>query len=649
MSNPTIPAQGLLTRAVRPTPPASGKVTTVAPVHLGTSTNAFTILRPEQNQVAAVDSLDLVAFIHRNDATIYGGSSGQLRYDVSVDGGATFANDIGVMNPLQTGTARYPNVCAFNVGLTTNPLGAKLVYGAPMVSGSGTGFDGHVVGLTDIVLSGQPATTENYVVLGQGNHLPGGLCQSAPGIFWMADVEGNGTVPIGDIYVHRGLYNTLTSDVDWVRYDTIPAPHYTAVTGDAQVVGPNIAFSPDGETGWVAWLGDLVGGADSIFQPVFAKSTDCGLTWGAPFEVDVNGFAWVRDSLQTLWVDSTGAPASDGHASCAFDYDLTVDVDGNPHLAVVICTGRDYSVSSGLAKFLVDVTSPDGGTTWDMHCISPILAFRTPPFGSSTTIVMDNFVQVARDEGGCNIFYSWADSDTSVVTGNGNGIGFGESQNLAPNLRLAGRNVATGAQSYPKLVSDLDLIWDGAVLFPTLAPIVMDNGGNGWRFPIVVEALTGADPLNPASFWYFGNDAVLSNGGWCAPNTLQLSWEVFGMNSFVSPCSLAAIASCNASVPTPCITIGTDGGHPGAMTLAEVAPNPNTGTAQLRFELPAPMPVRLTLHNAFGQLLAVLTEGDYPAGQHSLRLDGGDLASGLYLVRLEAGGEAITKKMVVER
>ena len=44
--------------------------------------------------------------------------------------------------------------------------------------------------------------------------------------------------------------------------------------GNSQKVAPNMAFSPDGTTGWVVTLGDLVGGKDSTFQPIFMKSSN---------------------------------------------------------------------------------------------------------------------------------------------------------------------------------------------------------------------------------------------------------------------------------------------------------------------------------------------------------------------------------------
>ncbi len=626
---------------------ANGRTSTISnAVMIGSSGNVFTCMRGEQNQVVAVDSLDMVAFVHRSNPSVFGGSSGNLRYDVSIDGGGTFSNDIGPMNPTMSYVARYPNISVSNYFGGTNPLNAEFVYEASALNSGASSFDGHVYGVSALYTSGSPTTTEHYAFQGQGAMLPGGLTQSARGIYWVTDIEGNGTANTGDIYVYRGEYQPSLHDITFVRTDTIDDNSNLSFSGDPRLVGSNIAFSPDGEIGWVAWLGDVVGGNDSVFSPIFSKSTDCGETWSAAMEVNLDAIAWIKDSLQTLWVDSLGNPASDGNASCAFDYDLTVDADGNPHMAVVICTGIDYSVSSGLAKFLGDVTTPDGGSTWEVDYISPVLTFRTPEFGASTTVTMDNQPQIARDEGGCNIFFSWADSDTALVTGNLNGIGFGESANLAPNLRISAKNIASGMKTYPKLVTDLDLTWEGAALFPALAPIVL-NDPTGWNLPIVVASMGSNDPVNPATFYYLGNDCHIANGSWCSPASMELSWGYFGNSAFVSPCSNPAVAFCNNAPQGPCVPVGINPQVASGVTLHDAFPNPTNAATVIGVTLTANADAILTLHNGLGQEVATIAKGNFATGEHQFSLNASQLAPGIYFYQWRTESELVSKKLIV--
>jgi hypothetical protein len=89
-----------------------------------------------------------------------------------------------------------------------------------------------------------------------------------------------------------------------------------------------------------------------------------------------------------------------------------------------------------------------------------------------------------------------------------------------------------------------------------------------------------------------------------------------------------------------------------SMWLAQSAPNPFHGSTALRFAIPDAGPVRLTVFNVAGRRVAELVSGTLPAGTHTVRWDGRDdagrsVASGVYLYRLEAGGERLTKEMIL--
>jgi hypothetical protein len=612
----------------------NGKVAAVNPIMLGTASNAFTILRNEQNQVFANDDLDAVGFIHRNNASVFGGSSGNVRYDISIDNGATFNNDIGNLNPTLTLPSRYPNAMLYNPTGNTNPLDAKVVTYTPTL-GNPT-WDGHFNGVSPVVTSGSPTVTEHYDFQTTGTLLPGGLCEGLPGEFWATDVEFDGTDATGPVTVFKGVYSSGTSDAAWSLAGTLNPGHYTGFDGTVYMVGTNISFSPDGSVGWLAWLGDLNGGRDSVFSPVFSKTTDNGATWSTPVEFQLNSIAWVADSLQAFWTDSLGNPASDGIATCAFDYDLTVDGNGNPHLGVVIGThgaGQSYSIASGLEKFYADVYSPDGGATWDIAYISPVLTFRTQTFGATaSTVSMDNFVQISRSQDGQYIFYSWADSDTALVTGNQNGIGFGQSDNSAPNLRIAAMNTATGEQTYPKLVTDGDLIWEGRALFPTLAPTALSDGSGCFKLPIVIAEMPANEPIDPTNFHYFGNDATICATDFCTPSSMNLAWDAFAFDGATPPCA-----------------VGIKNDVQNNVVLGNAYPNPTANTAVITFELPAVSSITIDLVNVYGQQVAVLANGEYNAGAHKVTFDVEKLATGVYFYNLRTNNQVVSKKLVVAK
>ncbi len=88
---------------------------------------------------------------------------------------------------------------------------------------------------------------------------------------------------------------------------------------------------------------------------------------------------------------------------------------------------------------------------------------------------------------------------------------------------------------------------------------------------------------------------------------------------------------------------------PETMRLAQNYPNPFNPSTEIKYELPAPSHVRLEVFDATGRSTRVLVDGMRPTGTHVVSFNAGDLSSGLYAYRLQAGGETITRKMTVIR
>lgn len=83
-----------------------------------------------------------------------------------------------------------------------------------------------------------------------------------------------------------------------------------------------------------------------------------------------------------------------------------------------------------------------------------------------------------------------------------------------------------------------------------------------------------------------------------------------------------------------------------SFALRPVAPNPVTGAATFSFELAKAADVRLAVFDAAGRKVATVAEGYYAAGVHDVPFRA-DLTPGVYVYRLEAGGEGAARKMVV--
>ena len=83
----------------------------------------------------------------------------------------------------------------------------------------------------------------------------------------------------------------------------------------------------------------------------------------------------------------------------------------------------------------------------------------------------------------------------------------------------------------------------------------------------------------------------------------------------------------------------------GPALAVSVAPNPSRGRAAVRLSLPAPADVSVSVFDVLGREVARVADGAFGAGTHELRLDGVALAPGAYVVRAQAGAEAVVTRM----
>ena len=93
-------------------------------------------------------------------------------------------------------------------------------------------------------------------------------------------------------------------------------------------------------------------------------------------------------------------------------------------------------------------------------------------------------------------------------------------------------------------------------------------------------------------------------------------------------------------------------GAPRSFHLAQNYPNPFNHATHIGFTLQQLSAVSLQVFNLHGQLVATLVEGMRPAGIYQTTWDGRDahgqvVSSGVYIARLDAGGQQATRKMVL--
>ncbi len=94
--------------------------------------------------------------------------------------------------------------------------------------------------------------------------------------------------------------------------------------------------------------------------------------------------------------------------------------------------------------------------------------------------------------------------------------------------------------------------------------------------------------------------------------------------------------------------------RPDVFALDAPYPNPFVYETVFPYAVPEPSPVRMTLFNVMGQVVAELLDTDVSAGRGQVRWDGRDaqgrsVGSGVYFARMQAGAFVQTRKVMVQR
>jgi hypothetical protein len=476
-------------------------------VTLGTAGNILTVLNGMCNVIAASDALSTVVFIHRNDASLFGETIAQYRYDISKDEGASFLNNVGTLNPTadnQIGgiSSRYPMVAFYNPPANTSQDNLWGVYFGTWHNGATTAdtWDGSNTGV--FKLNGDTSTwTENYAVQNNANiGVTTSLCNGLPGEFWAVDFDDLGDAD-SILIVYKGVWNTGTNDVDWTIAHYLPLP----LTFDGAAtfeINPVIAFDPTGMNGWIATSADVIPNTNQVYEPIFYRTVDGGANWTGPMYVDLTQFSNVMATMD---------PGGSGIPTTAFDGDLVVDMNGHPHYGLVVGSGLGHSIESSLNLNLFDFSY--NGSNWSATIVDSVQTFRgTVATGSAGTYSTDNRPQLSISPTGDKVFFMWSDSDPILTGGD----------NTLPELFGKGLAVVSGMWS-PTIDFTLgDATWDphlggGPNFYPSVAPSSLRNSANNATLvPVVIMRVNPSGSADdPASFYYFNNiqfdDALFVN------------------------------------------------------------------------------------------------------------------------------------------
>lgn len=119
---------------------------------------------------------------------------------------------------------------------------------------------------------------------------------------------------------------------------------------------------------------------------------------------------------------------------------------------------------------------------------------------------------------------------------------------------------------------------------------------------------------------------------------------------------LAAFYAKHGALPPP-FSVASDQlavSMPAEYGLSQNYPNPFNPETVIEYQLPEAGRVSVKIYNLLGREVRILVDQDLPAGYHRVKWDGRDSAgrkvnSGVYVVQVQAGKFAQTRKVVLVR
>jgi subtilisin family serine protease len=324
----------------------------------------------------------------------------------------------------------------------------------------------------------------------------------------------------------------------------------------------------------------------------------CG---GVPFDAHPAAYAGV--------IAVSGTNGDDEFANSTWNYGDYVDVCG---LAVAIRT----------TDFIDEVYNDVAGTSFSAPLVSALAGLILSIDPSFTTDQVEQFIEQSAEDLG--------------PTGRDDHFGYGRIN------AYKALSMANGRPNTPSLT--LNIVYEQGIGYPHLA--FSSSSPDVEKYEIWRQ-LTGTglpgtnvkigEATSPSYTDY--SLSMVGSGQYTATYTVE---AVDAVNLVSDPSSPASVHYGDAYK-----LVVMDPGKPTELALHQNHPNPCNPVTQIRFDLPSEGLVQLRVFDVVGREVALLVNEVKPTGHFTVNFDPTNLASGLYVYRLQHNGKALTKSMLV--
>jgi hypothetical protein len=138
-------------------------------------------------------------------------------------------------------------------------------------------------------------------------------------------------------------------------------------------------------------------------------------------------------------------------------------------------------------------------------------------------------------------------------------------------------------------------------------------------------------------------ESVVYNGGFDTVLT--------GKNATVTlPAPYGTLTGSHIVIPGTCTpSVATGSSHPTIVTLDQNRPNPFSSITTFRYTVKEEGSVRIVVYDMLGNEVVKVFDGVQSQGSYEFKFDGSRYMGGTYVVRLEASGEKISRRMLLEK
>lgn len=630
-------------------PNIASKIAVVTSSRITGSMNVFGYLVSQSRPLTYNKGINTVAFIHRKSATYAAASNSNSGTIVAMIGQNAGANwDSTCMWTNGTNLGRYPQGGIYNPLGNTNKNNAYVVGMGPITGGAGwlgnwyasktlNGAGTNAPGADQQAhLDASPTIKKHYMSRYGFTAIDGGLVRS---MAMIVNDANNTTSNLGfglrGAAMVKGTFNA--GAFVWSVDSFVPSCNLRS-DGSKLVSGSMTqAWNDAGTIGYVVLLGSRSGASATMkgYQPIVYKTTNSGASWSL---LPANDFtsAQFQGLTDRLYPIASNTAVICPNFSNSEGLDAVVDVNGNLHIgSMVVGHYSNHNDSLGYRSvwgteqysyrysgafdypIIYDFyTTTSGG--WKYHMVDSMgtegpsgssgqPGYNSNPWsdGSGAKMDLDARIQMSRTSDGNKIFYSWTESDSSIV---------GLKWNIYPDIKMKGFDV-----SLNKVTPRFNVTGG-----------VTDADQQAYYHYMSDRAIGSSTACVEVPFTITYNS---TNDGSIAVNTYYLSGNSICPSSFslnpLAPVGVAEIAKENVTFDV--INY----------------PNPANEATTILVGLKEASNFEVAIYNAIGQIVDTYKVNGH-VGANEIHIDLNNFAAGVYVYNVKVGNTSVTKKLIVE-